>query len=315
MKIIFAGTPVFAAVALEALLASSHDVLAVYTQPDRPAGRGLKLTPSAVKIVAAKNDLPILQPLTLKSLEEQEKLKAWQADIMVVAAYGMLLPKAVLSLPTLGCINIHPSLLPRWRGAAPIQRALQAGDAVTGVSIMQMDEGLDTGPVLLQKPYQMQGDETSATLQDKLASLGAEALLEALALLASKRLLAQPQEAVTATYAPKLTKQEALIDWSKKAADLAHEIRAFNPWPVAYTMWQQKPLRIWLAKASATTHLLYTPITPGLIVSANPECLEISTGAGKLSLLQLQLPGEKVRSVQDFYQTYQKLLKVGEPFK
>ena len=208
LKIIFAGTPPFAAVALEALLQSSHQIVAVYTQPDRPAGRGLKLTPSAVKTLALQHQLPLYQPKTLKDEQEQKVLADFHADVMVVAAYGLLLPEAVLAIPRLGCINIHPSLLPRWRGAAPIQRTIFAGDKESGVTIMQMDAGLDTGPILLQREYPLAPDDTSQTLHDKLAVVGAEALIETLDLLAQDKIKPIPQDNTLATYAQKISKEE-----------------------------------------------------------------------------------------------------------
>jgi methionyl-tRNA formyltransferase len=298
LKIIFAGTPAFAAVALQALLESSYQVLAVYTQPDRPAGRGLKLTSSPVKALAEQHHLPLHQPMSLKGPEEQANLAHYQADVMVVAAYGLMLPLAVLHGPRLGCINIHPSLLPRWRGAAPIQRTIFTGDTETGVTIMRMDEGLDTGPMLLTQHYTLAPDETSQSLHDRLAIVGADALLETLALLAEGKLEPKPQNNALATYAHKISKEEALIDWTRPAIELEREIRAFNPWPVAYTSWQGQNLRIWQAKAIAEDQGYALPRT---ILEASPQGIDIATGIGVLRLLQVQLPGGKVLSAADFY--------------
>jgi methionyl-tRNA formyltransferase len=306
MKLIFAGTPEFAAVALKALINSPHEIVAVYTQPDRPSGRGLKLTPSPVKTLALENNLPVYQPASLKDGLEQEKLANLNADVMVVAAYGLLLPAPVLTMPKLGCINIHPSLLPRWRGAAPIQRTIFAGDTETGVAIMQMDVGLDTGPVMLQKKYKLAADETSQTLHDKLALLGSEALLEVLTLLEQNKITPQPQDEAGVTYANKISKEEALIDWTRPAIELEREIRAFNPWPVAYTSWQQQNLRIWHAKALQEI----TNKPPRSIMRASKEGIDVATGEGMLRLLQLQLPGGKVLSVADFYNAHRD--KLGE---
>ena len=308
LKIIFAGTPEFAAVALRALLQSSHQVLAVYTQPDRPSGRGLKLTPSAVKQVAIENNLPLYQPANLKDENDQQTLANFNADVMVVAAYGLLLPSAVLSLPRLGCINIHPSLLPRWRGAAPIQRTIFAGDTKTGVTIMQMEEGLDTGPMLLKHEYTLTVDETSQTLHDKLAVLGAEACLETLTQLSENKIVPMTQDNSLVTYAQKISKEEALIDWEQPAIELEHEIRAFNPWPVAYTSWQGQNLRIWSAKALQQVH----NTSARTIISAAHEGIDVATGEGVLRLLQVQLPGGKAMPIADFYNAHHDKLVVGQ---
>jgi methionyl-tRNA formyltransferase len=308
MKIIFAGTPAFAEFALQALIRSPHEIVAVYTQPDRPSGRGLKVTPSPVKTLALTHHLPVHQPVSLKGETEQKEMAALQADVMVVAAYGLLLPAAVLSIPAFGCINIHPSLLPRWRGAAPIQRTLFAGDKETGVTIMQMDAGLDTGPMLLQKHYTIAADETSKTLHDKLAVIGAEALIETLTLLEQGKLQPQVQDNSLATYANKISKEEALIDWSRPAVELENEIRAFNPWPVAYTSWKAQSLRIWLAKATGET----SQAEPRTIIRASRDGIDVATGAGVLRLLQLQLPGGKTQAVADFYNAHREQLIIGE---
>lgn len=308
LNIIFAGTPEFAAVALNALLHSAHRVVAVYTQPDRPAGRGLKLKQSPVKEMALLNQLPVYQPENLKDESDQQVLADLHADVMVVAAYGLLLPSAVLRIPRLGCINIHPSILPRWRGAAPIQRTIFSGDTKTGVSIMQMEEGLDTGPVLLTREYTLIQDETSQTLHDTLAELGAKACLTTLDLLDDNKITPVIQDNSLATYAQKISKEEALIDWEQPALELEHEIRAFNPWPVAYTSFQGQNLRIWSAKALQNIH----NTSPRTILNATREGIDIATGEGVLRLLQLQLPGGKVMSVADFYNAYHDKLIIGE---
>ncbi|OGT43421.1 MAG: methionyl-tRNA formyltransferase [Gammaproteobacteria bacterium RIFCSPHIGHO2_12_FULL_37_34] len=308
MKIIFAGTPSFAAILLQTLLQSSHQVVAVYTQADKPAGRGLKLTLSPVKELALAHHLPISQPPSLQDPKEQTILAKWNADIMVVAAYGMLLPEAVLHIPRLGCINIHSSLLPRWRGAAPIQHAILAGDKITGVSIMQMEQGLDTGPVLLQQIYTLREDETSQSLHDQLAELGAAALIETLDRLNKNQITPIPQDNQLATYANKITKEEARLDWTQKAIELERKVRAFNPAPVAFTNWQQQPLRIWQAKAISMNY----HHSPGTIVSASHHGMDIATSEGVLRLLRIQLPGGKIITISDFYNAKHDQLIVGQ---
>lgn len=308
MKIIFAGTPEFSVAALEALVKSSHEVIAVYTQPDKQSGRGLKVTPSPVKEFALQHQLPIYQPASLKLESEQKILADLQADAMVVSAYGLLLPAAVLNTPRFGCINIHPSLLPRWRGAAPIQRTVYAGDKVSGVTIMQMDVGLDTGPMLLQREYTLTPDETSQSLHDKLAVMGADLLIETLALLEQGKLEPIVQDNALATYANKISKEEALIDWVQPAIELEQEIRAFNPWPIAYTSWQGQNLRIWEAKAISPS----SSAEPRTIIAASREGIDIATGAGVLRILKLQLPGGKIISAGDFYNAKRELLIVGQ---
>lgn len=311
LKVIFAGTPEFAAVALTALIHSHHSVSAVYTQPDRPAGRGLKLTESAVKQVAREYQIPVFQPCTLKDSTEEDRIKHFHADVMVVVAYGLILPAAVLAIPRLGCINIHASLLPRWRGAAPIQRAICAGDETTGISIMQMDTGLDTGPLLYTCEEPLNPTETAQTLHDKLAALGAKALVDALDLLAQDIVAPAAQDGTHATYAHKISKEEALIDWMRPAKNIEHMIRAFNPWPVAHTSWQGKSLRIWKA-ALLNEKVVATPRT---IVHASKAGIDIVAGGGGIiRLLSVQQAGGKIISIADFYNAHQDALKVGEHF-
>ncbi len=296
LDVVFAGTPEFAARALDALLTSRHRVIAVYTQPDRPAGRGRKLTPSPVKQRAQAAGIEVRQPASLKPAEEHQALRELQADVMVVAAYGLILPKPVLAIPRLGCINIHASLLPAWRGAAPIQRAILNGDSETGITIMQMDPGLDTGDILLAKPCPIAADDTAASLHDKLAALGAQAIVEALDHLAEGRLPATPQDAARASYAHKLSKAEAWIDWRRPAREIDRQVRAFNPWPVAQTLYGDKVLRIWQARPLAQA----AEAPPGTVIAAGKQGVDVATGEGVLRLLRLQLPGGKPQDAASF---------------
>ncbi len=295
LRIVFAGTPEFSVPPLQSLLDSEHQVVAVYTQPDRPAGRGRKLTPSPVKQLAQAHDLPVYQPRTLRDAQAVAELQALAPDLMVVVAYGLILPPEVLEIPRLGCINVHASLLPRWRGAAPIQRAIEAGDRETGVSIMRMEEGLDTGPVYLRKRIPIGEDETAGMLHDRLARLGAEALLEALPGIADGTLEPEPQEESEATYAPKLEKREALIDWREPAWRIARRVRAFNPWPVAHTRYENANLRIWEAHP-----IPGLAAEPGTVMSATREGLDVATGEGLLRVTRLQMPGKRAMSAADF---------------
>jgi methionyl-tRNA formyltransferase len=294
LKIIFAGTPVFAAVALQALIDSPHQVIAVYTQPDRPAGRGRQLTASPVKTLALQHNLPIFQPENLRAMQDQTQLAGLQADVMVVAAYGLLLPSPVLQAPRLGCINIHASLLPRWRGAAPIQRALLAGDKETGVTIMQMEKGLDTGAMLYKTTCSIHETDTSGLLHDRLAQLGAKALLIVLHQLS--QLKPEIQDEALATYAKKITKQEALLDWHSPAEELARKVRAFNPWPIAYTYYNKQVIRVWDAIVIDCDASQYHP---GEIIQANVNGIDIATGKKGLRLLKIQLPNGRVLPVAD----------------
>ena len=295
LKIIYAGTPEFAAVALQALLDSPHQVCAVYTQPDRPAGRGRKLTASPVKQLALQHGIEVLQPLSLKDVDAQQRLAAFEADVMIVAAYGLLLPKAVLDTPRLGCLNIHASLLPRWRGAAPIQRAIEAGDRETGVTIMQMDVGLDTGDMLHKLSTPIGPNDTAATLHDRLATLGAEALLHTLNGLQQGSIQPEPQDDGQACYARKLSKAEAELDWTLPAAQLARRVMAFNPWPVAQTHLDDQVLRIWQAEALGDGSG-----QPGQVIAADKQGIVVACGDGALRLTQLQLPGGKPLNAQQF---------------
>lgn len=294
LKIIFAGTPDFAARHLDALLASEHQVVGVFTQPDRPAGRGNKLTPSPVKTLAQTHAIPVFQPKSLRPAENQQLVADLQADVMVVVAYGLILPQAVLTMPRLGCINVHGSLLPRWRGAAPIQRSLWAGDSETGVTIMQMDVGLDTGDMLYKLSCPITAQDTSATLYDKLAQLGPQGLLETLAQLADGRAQPEKQDDAQANYAEKLSKEEARLDWQLSAAQLERCIRAFNPWPVSYFLIEDQPVKVWQA-----TVLPHVAKQPGEIVAADKQGIQVATAEGVLNLQLLQPAGKKAMSAQD----------------
>lgn len=285
MKIIFAGTPDFAVPSLQMLLASKHDVCAVYTQPDRPAGRGRQLHVSPVKELALKHNISVFQPFTLKTDEE---LLSLNADLMVVVAYGVILTQAVLDVPRLGCINVHGSLLPRWRGAAPIQRALMAGDEKTGVTIMQIVRKLDAGDMLHKEEYVIDANDTASSLHDKLAELGAIGLSKVLAEMEVGTLHAEPQDENLVTYAEKLTKSEATIDWTQSAGSLELKVRGLNAWPVAQTLYQGNVLRIWQAEAIA----IETELEPGTVSCPNKN-MDVATGKGLLRLHEIQLPGGK----------------------
>ena len=286
--------------ALDALVRSSHRVVAVYTQPDRPAGRGQQLAASAVKQCAVSHGLPVEQPATLREPAAVERLQRWSADVMIVAAYGLLLPQSILDTPRLGCINIHASLLPRWRGAAPIQRAIAAGDAQTGVTIMQMEAGLDTGPMLLTRAVTIDARETAATLHDRLATLGADSLLDALDEVAQGAAKPRTQPADGVTYATKLRKEEAAIDWSQPAAQIDRQIRAFDPWPVAETRLHGQQLRVWQAMPVDSR----ASRAPGEVLATSAAGIDVSTGRGVLRLTRVQSAGRKVMSAADFLKAH-----------
>lgn len=296
LNIVYAGTPEFAAVALAALLETPHRICAVYTQPDRPAGRGRKLKASPVKELALSHSIEVRQPESLKDAEEQQRLAALEPDIMIVAAYGLLLPAEVLAIPSMGCLNIHASLLPRWRGAAPIQRAILAGDAETGITIMQMDVGLDTGDMLYKLRTPIGVDDNAERLHDRLAELGARAITEALDGLLEGRLVAEKQDESEACYAKKLQKAEAAIDWQQSALQIARQVAAFNPWPVAQTIYKGEVLRIWEARALGEA----TDRQPGSVLRAAKDGIDVACGEGALRLLRLQRPGGKPQSAADF---------------
>ncbi len=310
LKVIFAGTPEFAASVLQAVLNSPHQVIACYTQPDRPAGRGRKLTPSPVKALALEQDIPVYQPLNFKQAEDVATLQALNADIMVVVAYGLILPQAVLDAPRLGCINVHASILPRWRGAAPIQRSIAAGDAESGVTIMQMDKGLDTGNMLLKVFTPIASDDTGGSLHDRLAELGAPALVETLALLADGGAHPEVQDPGLATYAHKLTKEEAKLDWNHSATELHNLIRAFNPWPVCHTTLDGETIRVW--KAERQTGNAQTP--PGTLLDVSKDGIVVATGDGLLRLIELQLPGGKCLPVAALLNSKADWLTPGKQF-
>lgn len=296
MKVIFAGTPEFAAQALAAIIAAGHEVMLVMTQPDRPAGRGMKHQASAVKQLALRHDLPIYQPGKLKDPATHEAIRAAQADIMVVAAYGLILPQAVLDLPRHGCLNIHASLLPRWRGAAPIQRAIEAGDNETGITIMQMDAGLDTGPMLLKKSQLIAANETAATLHDKLAALGANAIVEALGRYSELMPVVQPTAGIT--YAHKIDKTEAAIDWRNTATMIERKIRAFNPFPASTATLRKTPIKFWQAVVTDGN------AAPGSVLSADATGIVVATGTGAIRVTQLQRPGGKRLAAGEFLQGF-----------
>jgi methionyl-tRNA formyltransferase len=306
MKIIFAGTPQFAASALAALL-KEHRVVAVLTQPDRPAGRGMRLAASPVKQLALQHGLPVLQPATLKSEETQRVIAELDADVMVVAAYGLILPKAVLQLPRYGCLNIHASMLPRWRGAAPIQRAILAGDKETGITIMQMDEGLDTGDMLLRNVCRIAANDTGQTLHDKLAELGASSILEALRLLQEHRLKPVRQDNEAACYAAKLVKSEAQIDWRHDARQIERAVRAYNPFPVCHANLDGVTIKIWQARICAGNQ-----DDPGRVLAVDKDGITVACGKDALRLEVLQRPGGKAQSAVQFLQAMP--IKAGDHF-
>lgn len=312
LRIVFAGTPEFAASSLQALIDSQHEVIAVYTQPDRPAGRGRKLKASPVKELAIEHDLPVYQPLSLKGEDEQAELAALEADLMIVAAYGLLLPKAVLDTPKLGCINVHASLLPRWRGAAPIHRSLLAGDKVTGITIMQMDVGLDTGDMLYKKECEILGSDNSGILHDRLAVLGAEALIESLDQLLQGATVPEKQDDSLANYASKLEKQEGLIDWSQNAESVDRHIRGLYPWPVAFTKLGEDVVRVHQASIDSPST---ASGKPGSIVDVTKDSIIVACGDDTaIHLTKIQLPGGKSLSVRDVLNSRKELFAIGTEF-
>jgi methionyl-tRNA formyltransferase len=315
LNIIFAGTPEFAAEHLKALIGSHHKVIAVYSQPDRPAGRGKKLTASPVKEVALAHDIPVYQPLNFKSDEAKAELAALNADLMVVVAYGLILPKAVLNTPRLGCINVHASILPRWRGAAPIQRAIEAGDTETGVTIMQMDIGLDTGDMLIKVFCPILATDTGGILHDRLLTIGTPSLLEALEQIQSGQTKPIKQDDSLSNYASKLHKEEAALNWQLSAIELERKVRAFNPFPVAHT----KPagasddarIRVWMAKSVDKTN--NAPL--GSITQIDDQGVWVACSQGQLILENIQLPGKKALNVGEILRGHPGLFKVGDLFE
>jgi len=296
MKIVFAGTPDFALPVLRVILESSHDLVAVYTQPDRPSGRGQRVTESPVKRLASQFQVPVFQPATLRDPDVQAELQALGADLMIVVAYGLILPAAVLGMPRLGCVNVHASLLPRWRGAAPIQRAILAGERETGVCLMQMDVGLDSGPVLASAACRIEADDTGGRLHDRLSVMGARLIRENLDPICRGELAPCPQDESRVTYAGKLEKAEALIDWTLSAEQIARQVRAFNPWPVAETCYSGRQLRIWEAQAMVSPGAQ----SPGMVLAAGRDGVDVACGAGVLRLLVVQLAGARQVMAADF---------------
>jgi methionyl-tRNA formyltransferase len=308
MRIVFAGTPEFAAQHLQALLDAGRQVVAVYTQPDRPAGRGQKLMPSPVKQLAVEHGIPVFQPQTLRDPAAQAELAALQPDLMVVVAYGLILPQVVLDIPRLGCINSHASLLPRWRGAAPIQRAVEAGDAESGVTVMQMEAGLDTGPMLLKVTTPIGAEDTGGTLHDRLAELGARAIVEAVNGLEAGTLNGEAQDDALACYAHKLSKDEARLDWNRPAVELERQIRALHPWPVCHSSLSGEAVKVHAAQLADGTGV------PGTILDAGKDGLRVACGQGALLLTRLQLPGGKPLAFSDLYNSRREQFAAGLVF-
>lgn len=307
LRIIFAGTPDFAARHLSALIDSHHEVIGVYTQPDRPAGRGKKLTASPVKELALEHNIPVFQPENFKTDEAKQELADQNADLMVVVAYGLLLPQAVLDTPKLGCINVHGSILPRWRGAAPIQRSIWAGDAETGVTIMQMDIGLDTGDMLSIATLPIEATDTSASMYNKLAELGPVALVDCLSTIANGSAVAEKQNDEQANYAKKLSKEEAKIDWTMDADAIERCVRAFNPWPMSHFSVEDKAIKVWQSRVETYTG----NATPGTIIQADKTGIYVATGSNAIVFEQLQVPGKKAMGVQDILNSRKEWFEVG----
>lgn len=311
LKIVFAGTPDFADMILKTLLNHGHEIQAVFTQPDRPAGRGKKIQMSPVKQTALAHNLPTYQPVNFKSETSVEILRALEPDLMLVVAYGLILPKAVLSIPKMGCLNVHASLLPRWRGAAPIQRAIIAGDKVTGISIMAMDEGLDTGPIYSTKDCAISENDTGQSLHDKLAYIGADALLKTLNELEKNPVTPRPQDKTGITYAHKLNKNEARISWQNSADAIAKQVRAFNPWPIAFTQIEKTIVRVWGATISQEEAAF---AKPGKILSLGNDGISVATNKGTLTLSKLQMPGKKPCHAAELARGYPSLFNIGGCF-
>jgi methionyl-tRNA formyltransferase len=311
LRLVFAGTPDFAATALKSLLQTDHQVVGVYSQPDRPSGRGRKLVPGPVKQLALDAGIPVFQPGTLKTTEAQDELRALNADVMVVAAYGLILPQAVLDIPRLGCLNIHASLLPRWRGAAPIQRAIAAGDRETGITIMQMDAGLDTGDMLLQTTTPIEASDTGGNLHDRLADMGGKAIIEALEGLEKGTLTAEPQNDDKACYASKLSKEEGHIDWTEDASSINRTIRAFNPWPGTYTDAGDQRIRIHQAEVIEATSDRHSD-NPGTVANRSREGIDVACGLDLLRITRLQLAGSRPQSAGDLINGGKNILLPGQ---
>lgn len=307
LKVVFAGTPDFAASVFSAILASSHQVIAAYTQPDRPSGRGRKLTASPVKQLALEQNIAVYQPVNFKQQDDIKALADLKPDIMVVVAYGLLLPQAVLDVPRLGCINVHASLLPRWRGAAPIQRAIAAGDQESGVTIMQMDAGLDTGDMLLKVSTPISDQDTGGSLHDRLADIGAQACVAALDQIAAGTIKGEAQDDNLANYAHKLSKEEGLLDWQDTATALHNKIRGLSPWPVAHTLLDGKTLRVHEARYVAET----SAATPGSIIRSDKNGIVVAARDGCLALTKLQLPGGKALTAADLLNSKKSLFETG----
>jgi methionyl-tRNA formyltransferase len=312
LRVAFAGTPDFALPAFHALVGSRHTVVGVLTQPDRPKGRGRQLAASPVKLAAQNAGIPVSQPATLKTEADRADLAAWQPDVLVVVAYGLILPRAALDLPRLGCLNIHASLLPRWRGAAPIQRAILAGDAHSGASIMRMEAGLDTGPVFLERPVAIGPRETGGSLHDRLAAEGATAVLEVIDQLATNSASSIPQREDGVTYASKIDKSEALIDWGRSAVEIDRQVRAFNPWPIAETRLDGEQLRIYSAELVDDDHGVISGESDhkngdlkqsGTIVDIRSDAIIVACGRGRLALTELQRPGRRPVAARDLLNT------------